>query len=94
MAGTADNIQIPNTGNVWLDALLWGREWSSGGGRTVISTYIVGRSFDEDVTLSDIFGDPMTVTATSPFAGELRAMRAAMASLESVCNLDFREVSS
>ncbi|TNC51494.1 matrixin family metalloprotease [Rubellimicrobium rubrum] len=94
MAGTADDIQTPNTGNVWLDALLWGREWSSGGGRTVISTYIAGQAFDENVTLTDTFGDSMTVTATSPFAGELRAMRAAMTSLESVCNLDFREVSS
>lgn len=94
MAGTAVDIRTPNTGNVWLDALLWGRQWSSGAGRTIISTYIAGQAFDEDVTLSDIFGDPMTVTATSPYAEELRAMRAAMASLEAVCNLEFREVSS
>ncbi len=52
MTGTADYVKTPNTNNVWLDAIMWGTEWSSAGSKTVVSTYIAGQRFDEGVTLS------------------------------------------
>ena len=64
MMGTADYVKTPNTNNVWLDAIMWGTEWSSAGSKTVVSTYIAGQRFNEGVTLSALYTQRVTANAT------------------------------
>ncbi len=90
MAGTADDVSTPDSGNVWLDSIMWGTEWSSGtGATTVVSVYIAGQGGEEPVG-----HDAAEVWATIPSREEHAAMLAAMASLEKVCNIDFQLVTS
>jgi serralysin len=88
MAGTASPITTVMTGNARLDALLWGKHWSSGAGTTVISTYLAGRPSGE--WLDDGYGG--RIWAAVPSTAELAAMAAAMDSFKAVCNVDFRTV--
>ena len=90
MGGTARADRVASAGNVWLDGLLWGTSWGSGGGTTVIDTYIAGLSGEESV--ADGLG--ATVTAYAPYPQEAAAMALAMESFEAVCNIDFRTVGS
>ncbi|TNC52350.1 hypothetical protein FHG66_02070 [Rubellimicrobium rubrum] len=93
MAGTADVTDAPDSNNVWLRTLMWDTRWSSPGDGTVISVYIAGTDGQEQVALPPF--EPLTaVTALEPYPREVAAMRAAMASFEAVCNIDFRAVSS
>ncbi len=70
-----------------IDSILTGSQWSSGGNKTVVNAYIAGGE-----TLSDGYGG--SVYATVPYDEEFTAMSRAMASLEAVCNIDFRAVGS
>lgn len=90
MTGTADPRHTAPTGNVWLEGLLWGEEWSSGGRPTVVSTYIAGRSGDE--ILED--GQGGTLTAYAPLARESAAITSALTAFEAVCGIEFRLTSS
>lgn len=90
MAGIANAVDLDSRGgNQWLQSLLWGTEWNSGGARTVVDVYIAGRAGEEWVN----YGSG-GVTATEPWSQEMVAMNAAMAALEAVCNIDFRAVGS
>ncbi len=80
----------PVTGNTWVDGISWGTKWSSGGGTTVVCTYLAGQAGDE--VLSD--GTGSSITAYELFPEESAAMTAAMRSFEAACNIDFRTVSS
>ncbi|MGR3198694.1 MAG: M10 family metallopeptidase [Paracoccus sp. (in: a-proteobacteria)] len=90
MAGTAQVALAPVTGNTWVDGISWGTKWSSGGGTTVVCTYLAGQAGDE--RLSN--GTGLSITAYELFPEESAAMAAAMRSFEATCNIDFRTVSS
>ena len=90
MGGTARADTVASAGNVWLDSLLWGTRWSSGGATTVIDTYIAGQGGEEAVP--DGLG--ATVTAYAPYPQEAAAIAQAMETFEAVCNIDFRPVGS
>ena len=77
MAGTARVVSTPSSGNTWLEGILWGTEWSSGGSATVVSTYLAGQFGGE--WLADTWGSYLY--ASVPFTKEVTAMTAAMAML-------------
>lgn len=85
MAGTATPAGAGPAGNVWADAIIWGTRWDSPGDVTTISVNVAGRGGPEEV-------DAGPVTALDPTRAELAAIRAAMALVEEVCRIDFREV--
>ncbi|MBP1807234.1 M10 family metallopeptidase [Rubellimicrobium aerolatum] len=88
MGGTADPVIASPSGNAWIDGILYDQAWSSGAGTTTqISVYIAGRGGAESVG-----PDAAEVTAGPPGSREVAAMRTAMAAIEEVCNLRFREV--
>lgn len=89
MAGSADPIVTADSGNTWLEGILWGTQWSSGASPTTISVYIGGLHGSETIEL-----DGQSVTATTPYTEELQAMLAAMEAIEAVCNVKFVNVSS
>ncbi|WP_210530029.1 M10 family metallopeptidase [Rubellimicrobium arenae] len=89
MAGTARPVSSSETGNVWMDGVLWTRKWSSGQEPTVISAYIAGQGGTEFVGPDD-----SVVQAGVPTGRELDAMTSAMTSFEQVCGLRFRTVAS
>jgi hypothetical protein len=78
MGGTAKPEGTDSAGNVWLDGLLWGDQWTSGGTPTEVSVYVAGQSGTELVR--DGLGS--FVMATTPYARETAAMGEAMAALE------------
>ncbi|MEQ1949864.1 M10 family metallopeptidase [Mesorhizobium yinganensis] len=93
MAGTAAPISTPNTGNVWLEGILWGTQWDSGAtgdAKTQICYYIAGLTGSETITL-----DNNQVTASSPvYFQELMAITSAMQAFSNVCNVQFLSVAS
>lgn len=91
MGGTANPEATDASGNVWLDGLLWGDQWSSGdSASTVVSVHLAGGSGAERV--DDGLGS--SVMAASLYPREAGAMGEAMAAFEAVCGLDFRMVGS
>jgi len=92
MAGTASVIKTPNTGNPWLDSIMWGDQWTSGaaeGQTTDITYYIAGTNGEETVSLQK-----GTVTAFVPYAEEKQAMLSAMEAMASVANINFISATS
>jgi len=88
MGGEARPRETAVVGNVWLDGLLWGSQWSSDGATTVIDTYVAGQAGGELV----LDGLGSFVKATGPYPREVAAMGEAMAAFEAVCNVDFQMV--
>lgn len=96
MAGTADPVKTPNAGNKWLDSIMWGTQWSSGGAAgeaTTVSYYIGGANGAETITLEED-GVAGSVTASTPLAAETQAMLSAMEAIASVANINFVGTSS
>jgi serralysin len=93
MAGTANPVTTADTGNRWLDSILWGKQWDSGaaaGSPTVVTYYIAGQNGNEAVNL-----DSSSVTALgSIFAEEVDSMISAMNALSTVCNLTFQSAAT
>ncbi|HVG49497.1 MAG TPA: hypothetical protein VM899_15340, partial [Rubellimicrobium sp.] len=88
MGGAARPRETASVGNVWLDGLLWGSQWSSDGATTVIDTYVAGQTGNEAV----LDGLGSSVAATSPYPREAAAMGEAMSAYEAVCDLRFNMV--
>lgn len=87
MAGTATPSATSDSGNTWLEGLLWGTEWSSGGA-TTISVYIAGQGGNETVALQG-----QTITAQDSIGqSEIDAMTSAMNAIASVCDVTFATV--
>ncbi|RYG94014.1 MAG: matrixin family metalloprotease, partial [Alphaproteobacteria bacterium] len=92
MAGTASAVKTPDTGNKWLDSIMWGKQWTSGaaeGEATEVTYYIAGTGGEEKVTL-----DQGSVTAFVPYAEETQAMRSAMDAMAAVANITFVSTTS
>lgn len=93
MAGTADPVFTADTGNRWLDSIMWGTQWDSGavpGGPTVVTYYIAGLQGNEVVDL-----DRSTVTALGTiFPEETQSMLSAMDAMAAVCNIQFQSTSA
>lgn len=93
MAGTADPAFTADTGNEWLDSIMWGMQWDSGASAnnpTVITYYIAGLQGNEVIDL-----DFNTVTALGTiFAEESQAMLSAMSAMATVCNIEFQSTAS
>ncbi|WMS44699.1 M10 family metallopeptidase C-terminal domain-containing protein [Acuticoccus sp. MNP-M23] len=89
MAGTATPANVSSSGNTWIDGLLWGTQWSSGGATTV-SVCIAGQSGNETVAL-----DGSTVTALGSISpAEIDAMTSAMDAIANVCDITFNIVAN
>ena len=92
MAGTASAVKTPDTGNKWLDSIMWGRQWTSGaaeGDATEVTYYIAGTNGEETITLDD-----GSITAFVPYAAETQAMLSAMDAMSSVANIAFTGTTS
>lgn len=93
MAGTANPLFNPDTGNEWLDSIIWDSRWDSGakaGKPTVVTYYIAGLQGNEVVDL-----DFNTITALgSIFPEESQAMRDAMSAMSTVCNIKFKSAAT
>ena len=89
--GIADPVTTPDTGNHWLDSIMWGTQWSSGaaaGEPTAIYYYLAGIAGGEEVAL-----DGGTVLASSPlYNEEIMSMVSAMDAMASVANIQFYSV--
>lgn len=90
MAGTATPVATADTGNTWLEGLLIGNQWSSGGGDATISVYIAGQGGAEAVTM---VGSSVTALGTVT-AAEVDAMVCAMEAIAAVCDVNFLTVGS
>lgn len=88
----ATPITTPDSGNTWLEGILWGSQWSSGaadGAPTIVDFYIAGMNESEVITL-----DNSQVTALSPvFLEEMQAMISTMQLFASVANVQFHSAS-
>lgn len=91
MAGTAAPESVGQTGNVWLDGILWGTAWrSADAGPAGISFYIAGLAGTETVALRD-----HQVTSISPlYTEEVRSIRRALGAVEAVCGVQFHDAAS
>lgn len=92
MAGTASAVKTADTGNRWLDSIMWGKQWTSGaaeGEATVVTYYIAGTNGEETVSL-----DKGSVTAFVPYAEETQAMVSAMEAMAAVANITFASTTS
>ena len=92
MAGTANAVKAANTGNDWLDSIMWGKQWSSGsaaGQATTVTYYIAGANGEEAIAL-----DKGSVTALTPHEAETQAMLSAMDAMSAVANITFVGTSS